>query len=100
MPIRAGYVLVHDARSGKTALDGAVAVRLHQALEEPVAEDENVLPAMSASPNPSNSTVSPSGAITVSTTALKILGESTENGIASRAIHSSSEAYVGVGRDM
>jgi hypothetical protein len=48
MPIRAGYILVHEACSGKTALDGdgAEAVRLHQALEEPVAEDENVLPAM------------------------------------------------------
>ena len=48
MPICAGYILVHEACSGKTALDGdgAEAVRLHQALEEPVAEYENVLPAM------------------------------------------------------
>src|SRR5450759_4276442 len=43
-----GHVLVHYARPRETALDGngAVAMRLHQALEEPVAEDENVLPAV------------------------------------------------------
>ena len=36
----AGHVLVHDARPRETALDGngAVAMRLHQALEEPVEE--------------------------------------------------------------
>ena len=43
-----GHVLVHYTRPGETALDGygAVAMRLHQALEEPVAEDENVLPSV------------------------------------------------------
>src|SRR5262249_49805199 len=57
-------------------------------------------PPWSASPTPSNSTASPSEAITLSTAALKVRGESTENGIASRAIQSSSVACVGVGRDM
>lgn len=51
-------------------------------------------PPWSASPKPSNSTESPSEAITLSTAALKVLGESTENGIASRAIQSSSVVYV------
>src|SRR5262249_9643167 len=43
-----GHVLVRDARPRKTALDGdgAVAMRLHQALKELVAEDENVLSAV------------------------------------------------------
>ena len=43
-----GHVLVHYARPRETALDGngAVAMRLHQALEEPVAEYKNVLAAV------------------------------------------------------
>src|SRR5919197_5253813 len=57
-------------------------------------------PPWSASPKPSTSTASPSEVITLSTAALKVAGESTENGVASRAIQSSSVAYVGVGRDM
>ena len=53
-----GHVLVHDAPARETALDGngAVAMHLHQPLEEPVAEDEDVLAAVEASPKPSNST--------------------------------------------
>jgi hypothetical protein len=43
-----GHVLVHGARPRKTALDrnGAVAMRLHQALEKPVTQYEYILPAV------------------------------------------------------
>jgi len=52
-------------------------------------------PLWSASPKPSNSTESPSEAIVLSTAAFNVSDESTENGIASRAIQSSSVAYMG-----
>ena len=48
-------------------------------------------PPWSTSPNPSNSTESPSEVITLSTATLNVLGESIEKGIASRAIQSSSD---------
>ncbi|WP_370575759.1 hypothetical protein [Methanomethylovorans sp.] len=57
-------------------------------------------PPWSASPKPSNSTESPSEAITLSTAALKIRGESIENGVVSRAIQSSRVACAGMGQDM
>ena len=47
-PATTGHVLVRYVRPGETALhgNGAVAMGLHQALEEPVSEQENVLPAV------------------------------------------------------
>src|SRR5688500_19165309 len=50
-------------------------------------------PPCSASPKPSNATESPSAPISVLTAALKSGRESSENGIASCAIQSSSVAY-------
>ncbi|WP_410510434.1 hypothetical protein RSJ42_03715 [Methanosarcina hadiensis] len=52
-------------------------------------------PPWRASPKPSNSTESPSEAMTLSTEVPKDSGESIENGIVSCRIQSSSVAYTG-----
>ncbi|SRR5258706_7234323 len=57
-------------------------------------------PPCSASPNPSNSTESPSKPIIRSTAALNVAAESSENAIASRAIQSSRVAYSAAESDI
>ena len=96
------HVVIHYARPRETALDGdgAIAMRLHQALEEPVAEDEDVLATVERFSKAQQLYRVPSEAMTLSRAALKLSGESTENGIASRAIHSSSVACMRVGSDI
>jgi len=96
MPGTTGHVIIHYARPGKTALDcdGAVAMRLYQALEELVAEQKNVLAAVEGFSKAKQLHESSSETMTLSMEASKVSDESTENGIASCRILLSSVACI------